>query len=206
MQLIPRGTRVRLATTVIAALAATTLGLVASPAQAAPTTQANGKHCVADLTGRAPLRCFATFTAATAAATGGRLTDAPISAAKAMSDPAFSAKVDAANRAVRIFAASDIVISVEYDARDWDETAGTLTWTGDKECSTRTTDVDYVIDDYNVSAPAWVNRITSFKVYGNCWAKHFENPHLKGASVGFESGRMYIGDAMDNRTSSEQWS
>lgn len=188
--------------TITTALGVAALTLAAAPTAAHAATRPN---CVADLTGRTPTTCFATMTEAVAAATGGRLTDAPATGAEALRDAGFPARVDTAN-AFRTTAANDIVISIEYDLRDHDEDGGILIWKGDKECTTRTTDVDYQISDYNVSAPNWVNRISSFQTFGNCWAKHFENPNLGGASVGFEGTRAYIGAAMDNRTSSQQWS
>jgi len=191
----------------VIALAAGAVTAIATPtsAQAAPARM----NCVADLTGRASTQCFATLTEAMTSATGGRLIDAPATGAKALADPAFVARVDASNQgsgALRGILVNDIVISIEYDLSDHDETGGTLIWKGDKECTTRITDVDYEIANYNVSAPAWVNRITSFQTFGNCWTKHFEDPGLDGASVGFQSSRTYIGAAMDNRTSSQQWS
>lgn len=202
------GTMAAVAGLAAASLALATPPALGSPALGSPALGSPGKtNCVADLTGRAPVSCFATLTEAMALATGGRLTNAPRTGAKALADRGFAASVDGANAgSARAVAASDIVISIEYDLRDHDETGGTLIWRGDKECSTRTTDVDYEISSYSVSAPAWVNRITSYQAFGNCWTKHFENANFGGASVGFHGSRTYIGAAMDNRTSSEQWS
>lgn len=197
------------------ALVAAQLSFVASPASAAPT-----RNCVGDLTGRAALACFATLTEAMTAASDGRFRDAPASAAEAAADPSFAADVNAANAAGlaavgsptaagaagRASVASTLVISIEYDLRDHDGTGGSLIWQGDKECSNRTTDVDYDINSYNVSAPAWVDRISSFRTFANCWTTHHESVNFNGASVGFEGSRSYIGVAMDNRTSSQEWS
>ncbi|MDG4829220.1 hypothetical protein O7627_07855 [Solwaraspora sp. WMMD1047] len=185
-----------------AALLVGQLAFGAAPAQAAPA----GVNCVGDLTGRAGLVCFDTLTEAVRTATAGRFADAPRTGAEAVKDPAFAAGVAAANADGRAALAARIVISIEYDLANHDETDGTLIWYGDKECSNRTTDVDYSIANYNVSAPAWVNRITSFQTFGNCWTKHYENTNFGGASVGFQGSRNHIGAAMDNRTSSEQWS
>jgi hypothetical protein len=181
--------------------------LIASPvaANAAPAGTAAKANCVADLTGRTTTRCFDTLTEAMTLATGGRFTDAPATAAEAVADRTFASKVDAANSS-RTSLVNDIVISIEYDLRDLDETGGTLVWRGDKECSNRTTDVDYSINSYPVSAPSWENRISSFETFANCFAKHYETTNQNGASVGFTGTRNYIGVAMDNRTSSQEWS
>jgi hypothetical protein len=185
-----------------AVLVAGQLAFGAAPVQAATA----GPNCVGDLTGRAALVCFDTLTEAVRTATAGRFADAPRTGAEAVKDPAFAGGVAAANADGRAALASRIVISIEYDLADHDETGGTLVWYGDKECSNRTTDVDYSIANYNVSAPAWVNRITSFQTFGNCWAKHYENANFGGAAVGFQGSRDHIGAAMDNRTSSQEWS
>jgi hypothetical protein len=199
-----------------AAISATALGMLAVPAAAASaapasdieTLPAAGGACVAYATHDAPpMQCFDTFAAALDKASGGRLTDGPKNAQGAIDDPAFNAKVDASNAAadaVRMSAvAGGTVISIEYRGLNYVD-ADPLIWVGNSgNCSTSTNNTDYEVS----TMPAgFVNTISSYRTYANCYTKHWENPNFGGASVGYNGSRSNIGAAMDNRTSSEQWS
>jgi len=192
-----------------AALAATTLGVLAVPAVAAQAAPAEGGACVARATNDAPaMRCFDTFAEALQFASGGRLTDGPKNGQGAIDDPAFNAKVDAANaaaardRSVSATAAYDTVISIEYRGVNYVDSAP-LIWLGTGNCSTSTNNTDYEVS----SMPAGYNdNISSHRDYANCYTKHWENTGNSGAVVGYNGSRSNIGAAMDNRTSSEQWS
>jgi hypothetical protein len=193
-----------------AALTATALGVLAVPAvagaapvSAAPAADSGG--CVARATGDVAVHCYATFTEALQKASGGVLTDGPKNAGDAIDDPAFNAKVDAANSAQRV-GGYYTIISIEFDGLNYTTAPGgmpPLIWVGTGNCTTSTNNVDYQVG----SLPAgFDNRISSFRTYANCWARHWENANYTGASVGYSGSQRDIGATMDNRTSSEQWS
>lgn len=69
-------------------------------------------------------------------------------------------------------------------------------------CTTSTGNVDAEIG----SIGGWNDFISSFKTYSNCWAKHYEHNFYGGASVGYSGSQSYIGNAMNDRTSSIRWS
>ena len=178
-----------------ATLGLAALGVLAVPAGAALADVAPAaatRACVADATGTAPMRCFATFDEALKAS-GAQLTQGSKNTQSA-SDPAATERAGVA-------AAATYVLSIDYTGSNY--TGNALIWTGPSPCTTRTTDVDYQIP----SMPAgWDNVISSYKTYANCWGKDWENTNYTGASVGYNGSRSYIGAALDNRTSSEQWS
>jgi hypothetical protein len=187
--------------------------LVAAPAHAAEKP----RHCVVDVTGTRPMACYGSFREAIRQATGGRVTDAPESAAAAVRDDAFEAKVNAAGAeseraavaagsgrnatGTRASVQADVIISIEYMEEDFG--GADQIWVANKGCPD-----DNLNDvDHEAATIGWaVNQITSFKGFSNCWVKHFENPSFGGASVGYHKSRAYIGDAMNDRTSSLRWS
>jgi hypothetical protein len=203
----------------LVAMAIAAVGLSAAPSAAAqaaavPAT-AGGSHCVGFLTTPgsttpAPQpECFDTFAKALERASGGQLTEGPKNAADAMADPAFNAQVDTANataeraRAGGGFAAATVrtVVSIDYSGSSYG--GSDYIWSGTNgNCSTRTTDTDYIL----VSMPAgWDNVVSSYRAYANCWVRHWENTSWTGSSYGYYGSRSSLG-AMDNETSSEEWS
>jgi hypothetical protein len=71
-------------------------------------------------------------------------------------------------------------------------------------CTVSITDVDFS----SPSIGLWDNQISSFRVFGTqtaCLVKHFENTSFGGASIGFSFSSPFIGGAMDERTSSLEW-
>jgi hypothetical protein len=192
----------------VTALALLAVALIAAPAQASPLAvspaqSAKTPHCVSDVTGVAPTVCYASFREAVRDATGGRVTDAPSSALAAMRDPAFEAKVNASSAQTSLsgLAAADTIISIEYTQRDY--LGLDQIWTASRGCpDNNLNDVDWAIDDVN-----WTeDLISSFHGYANCWVKHYENRNQGGASTPFQYARTYIGDPLENRTSSIEWS
>ncbi|WP_283133024.1 RICIN domain-containing protein [Rhizohabitans arisaemae] len=85
----------RFARSPLAAVVAAGLMVVgpAMPAIAAPPGSGAGDHCVV-AAGTTTLTCFDTFREAVAAATGGRVADAPENVAKALEDPEVTAKLN----------------------------------------------------------------------------------------------------------------
>jgi hypothetical protein len=190
------------------ALALFAVALVAAPAHASaaaasPIPSEKTPHCVSDVTGATPTTCYATFREAIRRATGGRIADAPASAPAAMRDKAFEARINAvaAQTSRSGLAASDTIISIQYTQRDY--LGLDQVWTASKGCpDNNLDDVDWAIDDVD-----WTeDLISSFHGYANCWVKHYENRNQGGASTPFQYARTYIGAALDDRTSSIEWS
>src|SRR4051794_30339348 len=103
---------------VLATLAAAPalLGGVAAAAPAGPAAPAV-RHCVAAVrpAGTGPMSCFASFRAAIAFASAGRVTNAPQSATEAAGDPAFTAALNrlAVAPAGAVTPAASVVAGVE---------------------------------------------------------------------------------------------
>jgi len=187
----------------VAALAVTGMALAASPAQAVEKRPAvpQRQHCVHDVSGRTPTACFDSFTEAISRATGGRVSDAPGSPRTAMRDVGFEAKLNAAAaQSSRVGISADTVISIEYMEPDFGGAA--QIWSANDGCNDTLNNVDHESSTVNWA----VNQISSYRSYANCWVKHYENPGFGGASIGYLPTRSYIGDAMNDRTSSIRWS
>jgi hypothetical protein len=191
-----------LATVAIASMGVTVLSSAAS-ASAAPAP-VKARHCVMNVA-TGTTACYANFTKALAAATGGAVTDAPADAAAAVKDSRLAARLNASaatkkSGAVANRAAADIVIGIEYEDSDYEDS--TLTYSAPSGCTGPVTDVDWVA----ASLPSgWNDEIGSYQGYGGCWAKHFEHINYGGASFGFDSGRSDMG-VLDDEASSIQWS
>ncbi|MCA2214378.1 hypothetical protein [Jidongwangia harbinensis] len=191
-----------LATSAAAAMA--TLG-VAAPAVADPP--ADGPGCVVTVDHTRPDTCFATFAAALEFASGGRLAPGPKNTPKDLRGPGLDARIDAANaeseRQVRAGARAAVVwtvLSIEYAEPSY--TGAYVIYSGSNgNCTTRTTDRDYATPSL---LAGWVNEISSFRSYANCWVKHWENPNYGGASVGPTGSRASLG-LLDDATSSIEW-
>jgi hypothetical protein len=141
-----------------------------------------GAHCTLAAGAGQQLHCFATFRAAIAYGTGGRITDAPASSAAAALDPRFAAKVEAANataatRSAVAPAAGSVVLGIEY--ADANFKGGTLTMTAGGSCD-NSSDADFRFG----SMPAgWNDRITSFSSFSNCAQQLFRSVNFTGGSL-----------------------
>ncbi|MET7622638.1 hypothetical protein [Streptomyces sp. NPDC005408] len=169
---------------------------------------AAGRHCVVRLSQGNQMSCFATFSAAIAAATGGKVTNAPADPGSAMADPAFAAQLDesAAKRpssAPRSTATTpgNTVIGIEYEHIGF--AGSTFVLTSDYGC---TPDLDYAEWEYTFWRTSWSDRISSFRTYAGCRANHFDGPFYDGAQTGYQVSQYYIGEPMNDRTTSIRWS
>ena len=100
-------------------------------------------------------------------------------------------------------AQAQTVIGTEYEHINFGGSSLNVTAPTGFVCTTTVADVERVLS----SMPAgWDNRISSYRTFSNCWARHFEHINFGGANVGFSGTSSYIGDAMNDRTSSIQWS
>ena len=92
------------------------------------------------------------------------------------------------------------VIGIEF----WDANfqGATYTITGGT-CSASLDNVDFSLATI---ASSWNDEISSFRSYANCWTKIWENSNFNGASYGYTGDSANVGSAMNDRTSSIQWS
>lgn len=193
---------------VLGAHSSAALALGARPAAAAATgarAQAPERHCVVHLGERGRTSCHRTFRQAIADATGGRVADAPLDPAAALSDQTFNHHLDSTadgKKHARVAVQDAIVVSVEYEHADYG--GSSRVFTGTHPCTATTGDVDFVYS--NLAAVGFDDTISSFMTFGNCFVSHFENPDFGGIRTVFEPTRSYIGDLMNDRSSSLQWS
>jgi len=193
-----------------ATVGAAALSVVVSPmaASAGPSPSATtsnvpppGKSCVVHLAAGGTMSCYNTFTKAIADATGGKITDAPLNAATAVASKDFNDRINALAQVKSQPAAADaqVVIEISYQYRDY--TGDDLIWGTSSGC-----DADTGIEWQAGSMPTgWNDRISSFRTFSRCQSKHWENTNFQGASTGFWNSTSYIGDAMNNQTSSIKW-
>ncbi len=159
---------------------------------AAPRPSTAAPHCVLAAGERQTPRCYATFPAAIAAATGGRVTDAPASAAAAVRDPAFAAALESVPTTF-----ASVVVGIEYANLNYG--GATLSMTASGRC-------DYSLDvDYRFpSLPSgWNDRISSFRSYSNCAQQLFRGTsYTGGALTNIVSSLSYVGAAANDQASS----
>ncbi len=191
--------------TVIIAAAGTGVLALTVPITALATTtepgpEAAGSHCTVDISG-GPVRCFPTYRAAIAAATDGRVKDAPLDVRTAAASPAFQKRIDVAGTAAEQEddEESSVVIGTEY--LDADHQGKSMSFTADSKCTPDGPgfQVDQVPAEFD-------DAISSYQTFNDCQARHFADPGLKGDSTSWQiGGQLAVGDGLDNRTSSIQW-
>ena len=156
------------------------------------------QHCVIqatavpigqDVTDAPPVvspRCFSTFSQAINFATAGRVALPNDATPEALDE---SALADAS--------ATQYVLSIEFEHRN--HGGSSHTFYGSKTCK------DATYWEYSVPS-SWNDRISSSRAYSDCnHTYHYEHPGYVGAMVDCGRGCSYIGDAMDDRTSSINW-
>lgn len=174
-----------------------------------PTTahaQPDPRHCVIDL-GTKSVSCYATFTEAISAATGGRVTTVPDDVTKVQDDPALKAYV-AGQVAANCPGKDGCILSIEHEDDDYDDSS--LTARGPYTCSGPVTDIDYELP---VMPPGWNDQIGSFlastdfgepSIRGLCYVQHFEHHYFQGGWIGPSGSQSQMG-GMDDETSSIRW-
>ncbi|HEY6748405.1 MAG TPA: hypothetical protein VI357_22135 [Mycobacteriales bacterium] len=154
------------------------------------------KHCTLAAGAGQSLHCFATFPAAIAYATGGRIADAPASATTAALDPAFATKVAAANQDVVTTLATS-VLGIEY--ADANFRGASLTMTGGGSCD-NSLDVDF---RFGSMPSGWNDRISSFKSFSNCAQQLFRSINFSGGALTtIVSSLANVGSAANDQASS----
>lgn len=103
------------------------------------------------------------------------------------------------------------VIGVQYEHGGFGGARFQLVSTS-QGCTVGIDDVDFQTTGMGA---AWNDKVSSFKTFGGggpapfntvCIVNHFDNTNFGGQSTGYSFTRDYIGDAMNDRTSSIQWS
>lgn len=166
--------------------------VTAPPAVAAPTSASPGptNHCVL-AAGTTKATCYASFPAAIAAATDGRVR-APASAAAAATDAAFASALNSTP-----VTAGAWVSGVEYANASYG--GGSLTLTSSGPCD-NSVDADYV---WNSLPAGWNDVISSFKSYSNCAQQLFRNTSRGGGALtGILTNTTYVGAPANDQASS----
>lgn len=159
---------------------------LAGPAAAAPPTPE--KHCVL-AAGAKAATCYATFPAAIAAITGGKVR-APASATDAATDPAFAAAVDAPAAT-----AAQTIVGIEY--ADANYRGSTLTLYASGRCDS-SPDADYAWDTL---PSGWNDRISSLKSFANCAQQLFRDTYRRNPITGLVYNVPNLGAANDQASS-----
>ncbi|WP_153531642.1 hypothetical protein [Actinomadura macrotermitis] len=146
--------------------------------------------------------CYSSFRRAMADATGGQITNAPDSGRAAATDAALDARInDLAKHASKAGTAArrPVVVGIEWSNRD----ARGSSWI--IEFFDRCRRGYYFVR--NLGGNWWNDRISSYKSYAGCRVNHYENQNARGSSTGWHYGYVsYIGNAMNDQTSSVMWS
>lgn len=152
-------------------------GDTAEAATAATTRPAtSGRHCTLAAGAGQTLHCFATFRAAIAYGSHGRITDAPASPAAAARDPRFAATVTAADAAPLVGTGSTL-LGIDYS--DANMSGSSLSFFGTSRCD-NSSDADF---RFNSLPSGWNDRITSFNSFSNCAQQLFRSTSLGGGSL-----------------------
>lgn len=148
-------------------------------------------HCVLAAGDTATARCYPTFRAAIAAATGGRVTDAPLSPAAAAIDPRFSTAIEGP--------VTNGVTLLGYEFADANWGGASLSMTGAGRCDD-SSDVDY---RFPTLSSTWNDRISSFKSYSNCAQQLFRGTYFSGGTLtGIVANLTYVGATANDQASS----
>ncbi|MFI8931547.1 hypothetical protein ACIG3E_28225 [Streptomyces sp. NPDC053474] len=189
------------------AVTCTTLGLGGVGIASASTTDTKPtKACVqtvqAGKSKPSKPTCYPNYRAAIAAATHGGITDAPVSAQQAAMNKNFQARLarlgkSAPQGKAAATGETPYLLAQFYTEANYGGTA--LVYMGAGACE-RDNGTDYqrpyVGDEFN-------DAISSLKTYSDCRANLHEDRDFQGANIGWLYGEWdYVGDAMNDRTSS----
>ena len=165
------------------------VAVVATGMFSVPAAQAAGsEHCWLDVeTGESG--CYASFAEMVQALSGGT-----VQVAKGA-----SVLTDTQRSQLAVGPTATYVIGQLFESLNYGGDDKLVTASGD--CDTNA-DVDFELG----SMPSgWNDRVSSFKSFGLCATKIWENTSFGGASYGFTVNSTYVGNAMNDRASSIQW-
>lgn len=201
--------RLSIAGMMLLALTASALPAPNTAAASPPT----GRHCVVKaarpgLSDPAGETCYRTFTEAVAAATGGRIADAPADSTVAFHDRDLQKRLNATtgNRKHPVTAGRAatgyVLIGIEYEHIGLG--GRSRLFYADAPCTTTTDDADWGFAD--LRRTDFNDTISSFLTYNNCWVDHYEHIWYGGDHTGYQPSQYYVGDWMNDRTSALIWS
>jgi len=177
----------------IATAALLTAGAAAAPPAGAVAGDSGTEHCIMD-SGNGEQRCFATFPEAIAAATEGRVTDAPATVRTGTAGAEFRAEMKRFGASQS--AAAGVVQGTFFD--DGQFGGSSLTVYGSAPCKKD----GWVEYQYDVSED-WKNRISSVQPWADCWIWLYPERGLGGDRDGpFKENTADIGTLMNDRTQS----
>lgn len=189
-----RGTRTVLALAAVSVLAGA--GAQANAVRPAGVNCAAQAHEVGGTTARpSDVRCFATFAEAVSYATGGTVR---LDTGASRADQLAAFRLAAARSTIGIIAASKTVLGIDYWDIDYGGAAFVWWTTNPEGCNDGSR---YEGDFYN--AAAWNDVTSSAESFQGCsYFGHHEHEYQGGAAVDCGYSCSYIGDAMNDRTSS----
>lgn len=177
-----------LTTTAAAVMLAAAPAVTISPAQAAQ----GGSHCWFNVSTGAH-SCHHTFAEVISELSGDRVRPADGASTMTGRQRADIARTPRGARAT-------YVLGTVYADTGYATSGGTYTFTSSTDCDTNP-DVDYQVA---VMPAGWNDRISSFKSYGRCATKLWENT-FSGTSYGFTVNSSYVGSGINDRASSIQF-
>jgi hypothetical protein len=180
------------------------LGPASNAQEKKTTTAGKARHCVSNSAEPTRIMCYDNFTAAIAAATGGRISDAPADVRMAMSDKGLMERLNHTKERKGgpqiTYSAGSVVIGILYSAADF--SGSTFTLTSSFGCTDTLNDIDhqwaYLGDDWN-DVPQ------SIRTFNNCYARLWEHRNFTGAMLDFAGDRSDFG-SMHDKISSIQFS
>ncbi|WP_405820341.1 hypothetical protein OG241_32480 [Streptomyces sp. NBC_01390] len=167
---------------------------VAAMAEMPDSEQGSGSHCTSDVSG-GPVKCFTTYRAAIAAATGGVVKDAPANVSDAAGSPGFKAKINAAGTTA---ADGDQPFVVGTVYLDNDLKGASMSFTAETKCSPEN-------DGFQISSmpEGFDDAVSSYETFNDCQAALFSDPDLNGDHSNWQIGRQtFVRDGLDNLASS----
>lgn len=186
----------RRAALIVASLSMALAGTTAT-AQATPKAKV-GSHCAADLSTH-KTTCYDSFRDVIAAATGGRVTDAPATPQQAAKDKKFLAELNAPAvspaHAKTAVAQNKVVGGILYE--DWNYGGGSLTLTVPAACKD-----DGQWDWGYPTLDDWNDTVSSVIPAGNCYVALYSDIYYNGTQQQYNTSTPYVGDAMNDRASS----
>ena len=197
--------------TLLALVAATACAVLctAGTARSAPAPVPEDQdHCaiVLERGNPIPVRqgCFGDFRAEVRWLTRGEITDAPRDRDAALANASLTR---------RLATTQAILIATEYEHENYGGASADV-W-GGGACSNPLPVAEYSVARVGQELspppgqgyPWWNDRITSFRSYAGCLANHWQHDNWQGSSTGYRGYEVpNIGEAMNDETSSIQWS
>jgi len=168
-----------------------------------PNARTASRHCVMVAESGA-VSCFATFPEAIALATAGRITDAPLDAHAAVTDPAFWDRLDpptpiTGDHTTNLQNAGQgngDILGVQFSDAGYH--GSTFTIRGTLGCSG---DAPTPLPSVSVMPADWNDEISSFKVGKNCGEILYADGNFTGRTLTSTKDVPYVGDPMNDQGS-----